>query len=303
MALGFAPSVRAATDPYALYERAEAFWLNQQYPRYLAYDVAVRVERGGSMRTQRYQSSFDATTGSVWVDPVSDYELAHPHVPHGINFSLSLWFIGVPIGKPEAPVDFLGVPILAPTYSFGMAPFVPAAPPSSQRDAMAIVAEVRRAFHDPYPPGRTPPRRTGREPLREIAHAVATRRVYTITLVGQESVDGHACYHLSLQPLRDPGRYRLRDLWIDERTGATWRLREALNFVDGPGTTVPWTVDFGRVAGVQYITTERADAMVRYRGETYSQVTVAFENLRAVSVPVQHPLYISPEMHTMQEPP
>ncbi len=301
--LGAAPSVRAAVDPYAVYERAQGFWLNQQYPPYLTYDVAVRVERGGRVRTQRYQSSFDATTGRVWVDPVSDYELAHPHVPHGMNLSLSLWFIGVPIGKPEAPVDFFGVPMLVPAYSFGMAPYVASAPPSSQRDAMAIVAEVRRAFHDPYPPGRAPPPRGGKQPLREIAHAVATRHIYTIALVGRESVDGHPCYHLSLRPVRDPGRYRLRDLWIDVDTAATWRLREALNFVDGPGTTIPWTVDFRSVAGAQYIADERTDAAVRYEGETYSLVSVAFEALHTVSFPALHPVYVSPQMQTMREPP
>lgn len=297
--LGIARGASASLDPYALFDRAQNFWLGQNYPAYLAYDVAVRVETDKSERVERYRSGFDATSGSIWVDPVSDYEQEHPHIVHGMNIVLLTW----QVAKPEAPVDFVGVPILAPTYSFGMAPFVPARPPASQDDAAALVSAVRRAFDDPYPKGRTPPPSTHSSRLPLIAHAVATRHIYRIDLLGDDSIDGHLCYHLALHPLRDPGRYRLRQLWIDERTGATWRLQEALNFVDGPGTTVPWTVSFADRDGVQYISDERSDAAVRYRGLQYGRVTVSFENLHAVSVPRGNPVYIPPSRDTLREPP
>lgn len=294
-----APRGTSAPDPYGIFENAQAFWLNQQYPPYLSYDVAVTVDEGASVRTQRYASGFDATNGAIWVDPVSDYELAHPHVVHGMNFALA----GVRIGKPEAPVDFFGVPVLAPTYTFGIAPFVAAQPPDSQESAAQLVAAVRRAFHDPYRQGRTPPPATGtHDQLPEIEHAVVTSHVYDITLAGEESVGGHLCYHLVLHPLRDPHRYRLRELWIDVQSDATWRLREALNFVDGPGTSVAWTVNFTNLAGAQYIGDENADAPVRYRGLLYRHVTIAFEGLRAVTVPDEHPISILPQTNVLREP-
>lgn len=258
------------------------------------------MREGAVERTERYRSGFDAVDDAIWVDPVSDYEQAHPHVPpHGVNFFIAAW----EVGKPEAPVDFIGVPILAPAYSFEMAPFVPANP-AAGRDSAQLVAAIRRTFHDPYPLGRTPPPALhSAEPrLPEIEHLVVTNRVYAISLAGEESVNGHFCYHLVLRPLRDPDRYRLRQLWIDEASGATWRLQEALNFVSGPGTTVPWTVDFTNLGGAQYIAQESADESMRYRGLEYTGVTVAFENLRAVPVPQGDPLYIPPNRDTLTEP-
>jgi hypothetical protein len=297
-ALAAAPAARAQPDPYAIYDRARSFWLGQVYPPYLAYDVAVSVEESGAQRVERYRSGFDAVDDSVWVDPVSDYEREHPHVVHGMNVDILVFRVS----KPEAPVDFVGVPILAPAYSFGMAPFVAARPPDSAQDAAALVAAVRRSFDDPYPSGRTPPPPGGSTQLPLIAHSIASRDIYRIELLGEETVNGHLCYHLALQPLRDPGRYRLRQLWIDERSAATWRLQEALNFVSGPGTTVPWTVNFRDLGGAQYIADETADETMRYDGRQYARVRVAFENLRAVTVPQGNPLYIPPSHDTLQEP-
>jgi hypothetical protein len=287
-----------AIDPYSIYERAETFWLGQVYPAYLSYDVAVRVTQGDVTRVEHYASSFDATDGSIWVDAVSDYEREHPPVPHGINVSI----LGFNVTKPQPPIDFIGVPVLTPTYTFGMAPFVAAAPPGSAQAARALVAEIRREFHDPYPPGRKPLPGTPKAGLPTIGRASVTAGAYDISLVGIEPVNGHDCYHLTLRPRRDPGRYRLRDLWVDVRNAATWRLREALNFVDGPGTTVPWTVDFDNLDGIQYIESESTDAPVRYDGETYSQAVVSFENVHAVAMPDSHPLYIPPQSATLKEP-
>ncbi len=295
-ALALGRAADAATDPYAIYEQAESFWFGQLYPPYLEYDVAVEVREGEASRVERYASDFDAVDGTIWVDPVSDYEQAHPYVPHGINFSI----LGMNVGKPEPSIDFIGVPILTPTYSFGMAPFVPASPPGSAESAQQLVTAIRRAFHDPYPPGRVPLHAASGLP--EIAHTVAARRIYDIMLVGTESVAGHDCYHLRLRPLEDPGRYRLRDLWVDEGSGATWQLREALNFVDGPGTMVPWTVRFDNVGGVQYVAEERAESPMRSHGSTFANVVVRFEVLHAVTIPASHPLFIPPQSNTLREP-
>ncbi len=287
----------AVPSPYAIYERAEAFWYGQDYPGYLDYDVAVQVRQGDSVRVERYRSSFDATSGAIWVDSVSDYERTHPVVVHGMNFCI----LALCLSKPVPPIDFIGVPILTPTYTFGMAPFIPVAPPDSAQAQRALVNQIRREFHDPYPPGRKP-LQVAKNGLPTIARASVTAGAYDISLVGFENVQGHECYHLSLRARRDPGRYRLRDLWIDVRSGATWKLREALNFIDGPGTTVPWTVDFQNIGGVQYIAREAADAPIRYQGQTYSRTVVSFERVRAVTIPEEHPLYITPQTATLKEP-
>ncbi len=285
-AAAFAGPAGAQPDPYAIFSRARSFWLGQRYPQLVAYDVAVAVTTAGKERTERYRCAYDAHTGAVRVDPVSDYELAHPVRPKGMNLDL----FGIPVNKPLPHVDFLGVPHLAPAYSFGMAPFVPEPTPTPFNPA-ALVARVRRHFHDPNPRTATPSPNPPGDDLPEIASEFVSRHDYAITLVGIETIDGRTCYHLALRPTRDPHRFRLRDAWIDEHSFATWKLHEALNFVDGPGTSVAWTIHFAQIDGAQYIAEEDADAPVRAPGAIYQHAAVRFEQVRAVPRwPIRRPL-------------
>ena len=266
----------AASDPYAIFARARTYFESQKYPPYLKYDVAVRVTEGGKEKVEHYDSAYDSMTDDVWVEPVSDYEKEHPPSGSGVNVSL----LGFGIGKPQAPTDFLGVPDLSPTYTFGISKFVPTQPPHRPTDA-ELVQEIRKEFHDPNPRVKivATPKPSG---LPEIADVTVYKRTYVISLKGEELVNGHMCYHLELQPVRDAGRYRLRDVWVDETTYATERLNESINFVRGPGTDVPWTVDFADINGAHYVSEERADAPMNYRGLTYTSASVQFENIVAV---------------------
>ena len=263
-------------DPYLIFARARTSFEQQHYPAYLKYDVVVRVTEGGTPKVERYQSAYNATTNDVWVEPVSDYERAHPPSGSGVNVGLLFWRIG----KPQPPTDFLGVPKLSPTYSFGISKFVPVQPPHPPSDA-ELVAEIRKEYHDPNPRATiapTPPPVS----IREIFDVTVYKRDYVITVAGEDSINGHRCYHLVMQPVRaHDGRYRLRDVWIDERTYATERLNETFNFVNGPGTNVPWTVDFADSGGAHYISDERAGAPMTYRGLVYTQASVSFENVTA----------------------
>jgi hypothetical protein len=105
-----------------------------------------------------------------------------------------------------------------------------------------------------------------------------------------------------LRAVHDPGKYRLRDLWIDENDYAIWRLRVAINFVAGPGTKIPWTVDFIDIDGEHYIDREIAGAPMAVAGEIYTQTSVEFENISAAGdeaspMPLQLPL-----RNTLEEP-
>jgi hypothetical protein len=273
-----AAPVQAAPDPYYLFSQARQYWEHQHYPALVEYRVAVDVEEGGKERVERYRSALDASDGSIGVDPISDWELQHPATGSGVNMS----FLFLRVGKPEAPEDFIGVPVLSPAYSFGMAPFPETVPDAKLSDA-ELVAKIRKEFHDPNPRASAAPASTPSSSLREIATVVAYKRDYAISLVGDETVDGRLCYHLHLAPLHDPGRLRLRDLWIDQSTSATWKLIEALNFVDGPGTRVPWTVRFADIDGAHYVTSEEADAPMAVAGLVYTHTAVRFEDVRAVS--------------------
>jgi hypothetical protein len=272
-----APRAIAAPDPYQIFGDARAYWQQQKYPVVIDYTLAVDVVEGGNERVEHYASEYDAVAGNIRVDPISDYQRDHPVVPKGINVGL----LGFHLNKPLPPVDWLGVPHLAPAYSFGMAPFVPAPTPTPFNSA-ALVDEIRKEFHDPNPratPTATPTPNT----LEEIATVYAHNRDYTIALLGTESIDGHPCYHLGLTPTRDPGKFRIRQAWIDEQTYATWQLQDASNFTSGPGTNIGWTIHFTQIDGAQYVREEDALAAMATDGEIYTKASVRFEHVVAAS--------------------
>ena len=267
-------------DPYQIFARARAYWLQQHYPPLLEYTVAVSVLEGGTIKTQRYWSAYDSVSRQVAVDPISDYEKEHPTFPaSGLNLNIPL--LSHVLSKPQPPTDYLGVPVLAPNYSFGMAD-IPATNPSAANDPAELVREVRAEFHDPNPRGPSPePSATASAPPI-IERETIYSRVYRITLVGGETIEGVPAYHLHLQALREPGRYRLQELWVDARNLAPIELIERINFVDGPGTGVPWRVRFSLVSGALYIYDEKALRPMHYGGLVYREAGVWFENIRAV---------------------
>jgi hypothetical protein len=274
-----APRASAAPDPYEIFAKARGYWLLQHYPQRLEYDVAVDVTEGGTEKVERYSTDYDAVNDVVIVDPVSDYQREHPTVAKGIELGI----LGFHVNKPLPPADFLGVPHLAPTYSFGMAPFVPAPSPTPFNSA-ALVDEIRKEFHDPNPRISASASPAPDEQLQQIANVVAHNRDYTIALLGTETIDGHPCYHLGLTPMHDPGKYRIRQAWIDETTYAPWQLLDALNFRDGPGTSVAWTIHFGDVDGVHYVSEEDAQAPMSTNGLIFTKAAVRFEHIHAVDV-------------------
>jgi len=262
-------------NPYDIFARARAYWLEQKYPTALSYDVAVTVTEGGTTRTERYDSYYDAVENTISVDPLSDFERDHPVVPKGINLDV----FALRLNKPLASPDWLGVPRITPTYSFGMAPFVPAPTPTPFNSA-ALVDEIRQEFHDPNPRVTPTPVPSG---LSEIATVVAHNRDYAITLLGTDVVDGHSCYHLGLEPEREPGVFRIRQAWIDETSFATWKLVNAANFRLGPGTKIPWTIHFADVGGVHYISEEDASTAMDFNAQIFSNASFRFENIVAAA--------------------
>jgi hypothetical protein len=260
----------AAPDPYSVFAKSRSYWVHQHYPQMLQYSVAVNVTENGNARVERYDSMYDAVNNAISVDPVSDYERAHPVVPTGIDFSVASQHIG----KPYPEIDFLGVPRLAPNYSFGMAPFIPA---HNDYDSDDLVSMVRSDYQTPAPfriPGNPP------KALPIIGTVVATDHSYHISLVGDENIDGHDCYHLALTPERDPSRYRIREAWIDRTSFAPWKLIDATNFRGGAPSTVAWTISFADVNGAHYVSHERADAPISIDGRLFSAAVVSFENVR-----------------------
>lgn len=296
-------AAQSLSDPYQIFARARAYWQQQTYPPLLEYTIAVSVFEGGSVKTERYWSAYDTSSQAIAVDEVSDYEQAHPtYAARGFNFAVHGEGYNIPflshLVKPQPPTDYLGVPLLAPNYTFGLARIPPTS--SATPDPMDVVGEVRASFHDPSPANRPSPSASP-SALPIIEKETVYGRIYRVTLDGIESTYGVPAYHLKLQALRDPGRYRLEELWVDARTFAPIQLVERFNFAEGPGTSVPWRVRFAKVGGELYIYDETALGPMRFDGLVYPQATVAFENIRGVDelsrppppLPPQAPLIMS----------
>lgn len=252
-------------DPYGIFERAAAVWQAQRYPNVVAYMVDVEATHNGVSEHRHYHEYWSALDNRTFIKPpVSDEQLLHPYVPSaGVNFMG--WNIGAPRAGTGAR-DFIAPPLLAPNYTFGIAAYTP---PQSLTPSQ-IVEEIRREYHDPAP-GK----------VYKLAQQSG------LTTIAVASVSARVYFHLTLQPLRDPLKYRLRDLWIDVDTYRTERTRIAGNFTDTAMEQVPWMVRFRQVGDATYIASEDAQApIVGYHGPMYSQYSVSFAAPQPGTLPV-----------------
>jgi len=284
MPVAVAPGATAAApDPYAVFSRARSRWSAQAYPRYLTYAVRISAVENGREVTNTFSSFADTPERSINVRATSAEELAHPYVPRGVTIhsKITLSYAGKPVLGAAPTVDggpatikvtknmrnslpeqyeILGVPQLSPAYSFGMA--------------------LQPAFSM-----RQPEPASTETPLKTIVAVTAVQRDYDIAYAGVAAVDGVPCYHLQLSPRRDPGVFRLRELWIDESGFATRQALIQGNFTEGPGPRLRWLIRFTTVDGLTYIGDETALGTVRYIGHTYSKITVAFTGIQSTEAP------------------
>lgn len=270
-------------DPYQIFGHARNVWAQQQYPDYLTYTVTVRVTERGVDKAKHYHLAYDAKYAKIYVNPVSDEERVAPPDPNGITFHLIPRrqfhaLMDKKIGNPGEAVDYLGVPMISPTYSFGMST---AGSSDGESDPNALVQEIRREFADPMPSVKAQ-QVANSGPIKTIAVVASFHRRYDITLVGIEPVDGHDCYHLLLKPAYASPHLRLRELWIDTQNYETRRLVTAANFT---GSKVPWTITFAEENGALYITDEEAMAPVGVGDHRYERASVSFDAITPSSRP------------------
>jgi hypothetical protein len=273
-----APPPPALTDPYAIFAAARTHWETARYPSQVSYTVAVTVRHNGTNSEAHYHSYYDSVENRVDVNAVSDEEIAHPYTPHGIDVFFTPFGAHIPLSSPERTFDYLGVPVLAPNYSFGIASSVPHAPDANN---LELVAEIRREFCDPAPSKNAPPD----SGLKTIASIEIVRRAYIIELNGLTRINGHADYDLGLRPISDPGRYRLREVWVDAQTFATDRLVSQGNFTEGGMTGIRWTVDFRDINGAMYVASETTTQSFTVARRAYDSAAIAFTDLRSHRAP------------------
>lgn len=270
-------------DPYGVFARARGVWSTQHYPHFLAYTIAVNVIEGGVAKSKHYHLTYDAQTDKIQVNPVSDEEKSAPPVARGFLWHLQpkrqhQTLFDKKVGNPGEAVDYLGVPMLAPTYSFGMKALSGS---ESGRDDDQLVAQIRQEFNDPVPLAKD--RELASQGQRKaIADVTSRARSYVIRLVGIEAVDGQPCYHLALVPNGNPHVLRLRDAWIDTSSFQTRQIVTDGNFT---GSNVPWLISFENISGALYIVSEMAQAPIGVGEHRYEQASILFEGIAPTSAP------------------
>lgn len=290
-AIGIGASLLAATltchaatlvDPYQIFSQARNVWAQQRYPAYLTYTVTVHVNERGVDKFKHYHLAYDAQQAKIYVNPVSDEERVAPPDPYGVQFHLlprrqGRVLFDKKVGNPGEAVDYLGVPMISPTYSFGMSETAF----EGDRDPDALVQEIRREFNDPTPPLKAQ-QIASSGGLKTIAVVTGHRKLYDVTLDGTDAIDGHTCYHLSLVPAYKSPRLRLRELWVDTQNYETRKLVTDGNFT---GSGVPWLITFGDLNGAMYIASESAMAPVGVGQHRYQQASISFDDV----TPAQRP--------------
>jgi len=255
-------------EAYTIWLHARSAVTRATYPARIDYTITVSGLDGTRVATDHYRASCNPNDGTMRVFPISDEELAQPPpVPHGANWSVAAGlygaFVKIPVGRPASSPDLLGVPLLQPTYAFGL--------------------RYR---------SQTQPVGTDAAPPLPVISIVSTQSAdYRVALIDTPTIDGVATYHLALTPLRRPKDNRLRELWV----GATDYLpRRALvsgNFTTRPLVDVPWMIDFGVRDDAPYISRESTAATLYMEHRRVIRSTViAFEDIREPSGIYDRPL-------------
>jgi hypothetical protein len=228
---------------YELFLRARAAVTAVRYPASLDYTIAVSGLDGQTPRANHYRASSRPAEGVIDVASVSAEEEQHPVVVRGFNFAFTASICGgrcetgtavvaVPAGRTPSTPDLIGVPILDPTYSFGLR----------------------------YPEPKTNRTSASASNLKTIAVVATQTRDYDVTLLDTPPLDGTPTYRLRLRPLRKPHDNRLRELWIGQSDFLPRRAVIAGDFTIAPLVDVPWVVDFTVRSDCPYVDDEVAQS-------------------------------------------
>ncbi len=273
--LDTAPSAASSPAPPtaadALYAAARRARSESAYAHYAVYATVLTFRHNGHQVVSTWDTVEDLRRRLVHAHALNREEAAHPHVPHGTNFGVSTGPSGVlgpgvmpPKGttaNPEPTNDPIGQLSFAVDQDFGLALTAPAI--SASADMSVVAATVST--------------------LPKIGRTGTVARTYDVTDLGDVVENTATLHHLGLRPLRDPQRYRLRELWLDAKTSLPVRAVVAGIGNRGPLAAVDWRVDFKQLEGGTYIARETALTPLQTDGGRLDEVTITFADLRATN--------------------
>lgn len=271
--------IDAGPQAYDLFARARTAITSARYPDSIDYTIAISGLDGESPKTNHYRATSRPAEGIIDVAVISAEEEAHPVTVHGFNFALTADICGgrcetgtahisEPVGPAASSADLVGVPILDPTYAFGLKyPNYGAAHPGDVTSKLPTIAIVSTRTRD-----------------------------YDVTLIDEPFLDGTQTYHLQLRPLRRPHDNRLRELWVGQTDFLPRRAVIAGNFTIAPLVDVPWTIDFSVKSGCAYIADEKALATLYLaHRRVVRDAVIAFEDVRDSDESFFHRPFIQPD--------
>jgi len=246
------------------------------YAHYSVYATVVRFRFGDQPMTSTWDTIEDMRRRLVRSHALSREEGEHPHVPHGINFGVSAEVSPPAPAAPGAPNT--GAP--GPTISHTVNP-EPSTDPIGEL-TFAVDQDFGLAF-DAAPITATGDMSDVASSATVLPHIGSTgtiARTYEVTDLGDVADPAGMLHHLRLRPLRDPRRYRLRELWTDAKTSLPVRA-----VVAGIGNTAPldavdWRVEFIQLEGGTYVAREVALAPLETDSGKLEDVTITFDELR-----------------------
>jgi hypothetical protein len=263
------PPVPSPAD--ALYAAARRARSESAYAHYAVYATVVTFRHNGHQIASSWDTVEDLRRRLVHSHALNREEAAHPHVPHGTSFGVGAGPSGIlgpgvmpPKGKtvnPEPTNDPIGQLSFAVDQDFGLALTAP--PIGATADMSEVAATVST--------------------LPKIGRTGTVVRTYDVTDLGDLAENGVALHHLGLRPLRDPRRYRLRELWLDAKTSLPVRAVVAGIGNRWPLDAVDWRVEFKQLAGGTYIARETALMPLNTDGGRLDDVTITFAELRATN--------------------
>lgn len=249
-----APAPVQPRDPQGVYDAARTAWAFTSYPRYANYTISVHYRNGDIAKAVHYDTLEDLRRGIVFGHTFSREETANPSTPHGVNVGM----LGMTLNESES-TEPIGPLALAVNYDFGI----------SLSPVRTQVAQMGTQIAAP----------TG---LQVIGRSGTALKTYSVRLI--EMLDDGKTYHLGLTPLRDPKRFRLREMWVTSGTFITQKVLIAANFARKPYTEVAWLVTFRQIDGGPYIVDERAQGPLDFGDAgTLEDVKISFDDIKETS--------------------
>lgn len=284
LAIGLLGAGSLPADPNAAFSAARDSWPVASYPRYATYATVITFRLSGQMMQRTWRTVEDLQRRVVHADSFSDQEAANPYVPHGINVGMGSITSSVSDGGSSLPSGIQAPDAKLPTGAvmnsdpsndpFGMLTFA-----VNQDWGISRRAPQISTASDATDVGAPPPA------IPRIGGTGAEAKIYTITALGTTTEHGVALVHLGLNPVRDPKRYRLRELWLDPTTQLPVHAIVAGIANHDPLDTVNWKVDYKNIDGVPYIDKETALQPITTENGEADNVTVTFVDLKTTHFP------------------